>query len=1095
MAIKLIIFDTTSAHLTGANACDYDRSGTPLELWHADNFNLSANAQIQLYTNEDLQPANAWSFSSSNVKEVFSIQKYDGDELHATIEIEPNGKNNSYTALCTSPVWNLTFEVGGDPVTEVSEGDTVTLRVNVISNAALDGENLAWQLDNSGDAVLADTSLTVGDGDITLNSPVAGSVQLEGSLQFTIVADNEIDDETLAFAFSDMSISDGSGGTIIIPAPDTATVEILANTLPTFECTDANFQVNDGETGETVSATVDLGTLISVDPTNYVEGSATYTATIEIPAGYQDAGTNITSCSNTATGTTTPTFTCALASVDASQLDGLSVGTTIDNTLITISNGGTFNSITPVVIQPGTSTYSVVVNVPAGYDNSGTITCDVTIGGDSAPIANDDTVPVNQGSTTIISLYDLVTDEDNDSALTWTVGNLDPAISGASLSGIDGSGNVTYVAPSLTYNDGNKVQEFTYQVVDTAGNTSTGKVTLNVTAANNQLPVFDSTPTSLATTLNATEPSTISYNATDADGHTITFTISSNPTKGIATIDTANKTVSYTPTNGESGVDFLTITATDSEGGVTDWLLTINIELPPYWEFQSTGFFSNTDDACLSDTLSAKYGATSEATTLSDLEVGDKIYIDQSLNNVYSSDNIARYARVESLGLTRVIELSSSGEILSISQCDVSNFLFEEIKVRYSGSENVLCNDLGGEIVNIYYGEPAGNNNANVKTLQTAVIENIPLFVSSYWANLYQNGLNTELDGLIPAGLYQAETEPINYYKRGADNTWVFEDGSQQFSCPEPTQYSTYSINTVSYSETADKLCNTDSSVIDIYYRLPYTNGVPANSISLLEIAKRELEIFSSQEGADNNLIEDLAPSGVYSADAGEYFVWNNEGDGFEYEWYGFNSQNQFVRGSQITKAGDCSQYAKPDLDYLNLPITIDNTQGINDTNVYYAFYACEAFEQQDNLLGTTSNYWKIYVIDAGYDIDRDQDQILDVGESYIKDFVEDIRENVTDPVIGIEGYSCIKFIHSVYSETIEKAIDSLKDSGYNRSDISINSVNPIDLGFASQQEAKIYQDTSTTGCRGCRNEVTPDYVYNFPIVDDATINALGTKL
>jgi hypothetical protein len=24
---------------------------------------------------------------------------------------------------------------------------------------------------------------------------------------------------------------------------------------------------------------------------------------------------------------------------------------------------------------------------------------------------------------------------------------------------------------------------------------------------------------------------------------------------------------------------------------------------------------------------------------------------------------------------------------------------------------------------------------------------------------------------------------------------------------------------------------------------------------------------------------------------------------------------------------------------------------------------------------------------------------------------------------------------------------------------------------------------------------VTPDYVYNFPIVDDATINALGTKL
>ena len=529
MAIKLIIFDTTSSHLTGVNACDYDRSGTPLELWHADGFDLSANAQIPLFTDEGL--TNQWTFSSPNANEVFSIQKYDGDELHATIEIKPSGENNSTYTLCASPVWNLTFEVDGAPVVEVSEGDTVTLIVNVITNAAINGENLSWLLGGSGNgnAVLADTSLTAGAGDITLNGPVAGAVQLEGSLQFTIVTDNENADETLTFTFSDMSISDGGSGTITIPAPSDATVEILANPLPIFECTDANFQVNDGETGEAVSATVDLGTLISVDPTNYVEGSATYTATIEIPVGYQDAGTNITSCSNTATGTTTPTFTCALAAVDASQLDGLSVGTTIDNTLITISNGGTFNSITPIVIQPGTSTYSVVINVPAGYDNSGTITCDVTIAGDSAPTANDDTVQVNQGSTTIISLYDLVTDNDLDSELTWTVGNLDPVISGASLSGIDGSGNVTYVAPSLTYNDGNKVQEFTYQVVDTAGNTSTGKVTINVTAADNQLPVFDSTPTSLATTLNATEPSTISYNATDADGHAITFTISSNP--------------------------------------------------------------------------------------------------------------------------------------------------------------------------------------------------------------------------------------------------------------------------------------------------------------------------------------------------------------------------------------------------------------------------------------------------------------------------------------------------------------------------------------------------------------------------------------
>ena len=216
MAIKLIIFNTTSSHLEGASACDYDRGGAPLELWHANGFNLNTNSQIQLFTDEALQ--NVWGFSSSNT-EVFSIQKYNGVELHATIEIEPNGKNASAYTECASPVWNLTFEVGGAPVTEVSEGDTVTLLVNVISNAALSGENLSWLLGGSGNAVLADTSLTSGTGNITLDSLAAGSVQLEGDLEFTIVTDNENADETLAFEFSDMSISDGNGGTITIPAP------------------------------------------------------------------------------------------------------------------------------------------------------------------------------------------------------------------------------------------------------------------------------------------------------------------------------------------------------------------------------------------------------------------------------------------------------------------------------------------------------------------------------------------------------------------------------------------------------------------------------------------------------------------------------------------------------------------------------------------------------------------------------------------------------------------------------------------------------------------------------------------------------------
>jgi hypothetical protein len=74
--------------------------------------------------------------------------------------------------------------------------------------------------------------------------------------------------------------------------------------LSEFTCSDANFQVADGTTDEAVVATVAAGTLNSVSPAQYVEGSATYTANITVPAGYSNAGATLTTCTDTATGTT-----------------------------------------------------------------------------------------------------------------------------------------------------------------------------------------------------------------------------------------------------------------------------------------------------------------------------------------------------------------------------------------------------------------------------------------------------------------------------------------------------------------------------------------------------------------------------------------------------------------------------------------------------------------------------------------------------------------------------------------------------------------------------------------------------------------------
>jgi hypothetical protein len=85
---------------------------------------------------------------------------------------------------------------------------------------------------------------------------------------------------------------------------DSVTATTTGTADPEFTCTDANFQVTDGTTGQDVVATVAAGTLNSVSPAQYVDGSATYTANITVPAtGYSNSGATLTTCTDTATGT------------------------------------------------------------------------------------------------------------------------------------------------------------------------------------------------------------------------------------------------------------------------------------------------------------------------------------------------------------------------------------------------------------------------------------------------------------------------------------------------------------------------------------------------------------------------------------------------------------------------------------------------------------------------------------------------------------------------------------------------------------------------------------------------------------------------
>lgn len=87
-------------------------------------------------------------------------------------------------------------------------------------------------------------------------------------------------------------------------APTTTTT----TTLPTLTCEDVTISLNDGKVGETVSGSVDIGSIQQISPSTYVAGSSGYGVTILVPSGYDNEG-QLIECPSTATGIVTTTST------------------------------------------------------------------------------------------------------------------------------------------------------------------------------------------------------------------------------------------------------------------------------------------------------------------------------------------------------------------------------------------------------------------------------------------------------------------------------------------------------------------------------------------------------------------------------------------------------------------------------------------------------------------------------------------------------------------------------------------------------------------------------------------------------------------
>ena len=181
--------------------------------------------------------------------------------------------------------------------------------------------------------------------------------------------------------------------------------------MPTLTCSDVNLNIPGGADGDLVAGTVDSGfTIASYNPTNYATGTDTYSANVNIPAGYNNSSAGTLNCViqgvtvTTTTIPTAPSYDCATA---GPAIANGNEGDTILSTAVTwlVAPANVDYIIAPSVYTyngngDGTTTYTITqIEPPANYSNFGGASISCTVTGDANHAATTTT-------TTVPPLYD-----------------------------------------------------------------------------------------------------------------------------------------------------------------------------------------------------------------------------------------------------------------------------------------------------------------------------------------------------------------------------------------------------------------------------------------------------------------------------------------------------------------------------------------------------------------------------------------------------------------------------------------------------------------------------------------------------------------
>lgn len=900
-------------------------------------------------------------------------------------------------------------------------------------------------------------------------------------------------------------------------------------------------------------STLTLGTLDTYNSetglVQYNAGSTAGTETIEFTATDQNGNesrvgeiTITITQANTAPTTVTANLTVASGSVttinlndyidDSEDADGdlvLELTQTVDVGSLDFSVNDTITDNEIVFTAPTVAygdpnettqfTYSVQDTGGLTATADGEVNLTITAAANTDPVASDSqTLTVNSGGTLSTDLSSLVTDnEENSQALTYTIETNPPSGEG-SVSIVNGYVG-QYQAPTVPFGNSAVTTSYTYRVTDNGGLFDTGIINIQVNAAANTPPSFESGNLQPSIPFNDNTLTPLSFTFSDLEQEApLSVTVTQQPPNGTVTVISTTAVsqfitqcqYTFTPDTGATGQQPFTLTLDDGSGGTTAQPFTAQITAPAYISFAAGTYQSTGDLACIEEANDTVWVATGGTIfSIGDLGPGVQLYETSGSGNPYAP-GIQSFIKLEDVdGTIFYFEVDPNGVIISSPQtCGLQSGLAVSSNVYYTASESLMC-DKGADIVSVWYSV----NDANAsESLATLVGSNINLFINEYYANLYANGLNPDLEGLIPVGLYAENTvydNPsilVTYYKRSIDNTWVYDQsGSILWSCPKDPIYVYHEGEIfIPFQDNCDRepiwnFCNGIYNFGNIWYASEISpSGQGGQTKTLLEIVQENLPVYQSQVGVEGELIEDLLPSGTYG-DASGFAVWTNGGDGSNFQWYAFNANNQFVEGQQATQLGTCTEWNdRPEPLGDGLSEELEWNAGVNDTNVFYAFLACAPQSETDNDTGLISNYWQLYVIDSLYDIvhtiNSDGSHVHeDLGGSYVKDLVEFIKSNPLTTHFKSSAFcECLQYLHTIYAEDINDAVQTLKSFGYEStySNVEIATVNPQDIGIASEQTISLYE--SCDDCMRDFDDQGATETYEIPQVDDAILSPLS---